>query len=259
APPPGYALASSARARVKGGTLAASVYRKDDGSERLYVTLAGRRGTRTLHLELGGAARLELASVHDRGDLPDLFGDGSRVVAYRSVLPALSESTLLVFRYASGRLTLAGRVPGGRFKDVDGDGRPEVVGRERPLGALFSIGCRSFHAMAQSAWRTDVYALAGGRLVKASARYRPFFDARIARTRAEVSAVDARSTDDYGGFLGKTLSLYFDYAESGRAREGWREFEALYPVRASDPAPVKKCLRQMEATLKDRLAIPADW
>lgn len=255
----GYRPFAGAKARTRGGELWAALFARDDGTQRLYLYLHDAQRVSTLHMELGGSQRLELDAIHEDGLLPDIEKDGSRILAFRTVLPALDQDTLVVMRLRGAKLEKLGRVPGGRFKDVDGDGRPEVVGRDRPLGALFSVSCKSFHTMAQSAWRTTIHALEGGRLVKASARHRPFYDRRIADARRTVSAIDARATEDYGGFLGLTLSVYFDYAESGRGREGWSEFRKLYPVRASDPEPVKRCLAQMEDAIKSRLSIPPDW
>lgn len=253
----GYRPEASAEAKVPQGTLRAAVFRKEGGAQRLYVTLESKAGLKTLHMELAGAQSIELDALHEGGTLPE--AGGGRVVAYRLLAPALGQETLVVLRWAGGRLEKTARLPGGRFVDVDGDGAREVLTRERPLGPLFTISCQSFHTMAQAAWRSDVYEWRGGRLEKASERHRAFYDRRIAETRGRAAAVDARATDDYGGFLGLTLSVYFDYAASGRAREGWGEFKKLYPVRASDPGPVKKCLQQMESELKSRLSIPEDW
>lgn len=255
----GYRPSESAETAASQGTLRATVFRKDDGAQRLYVTLDNGTAVKTLHMELGGAQGIELDRVHEGGKLPDLAGDSSRVIAYRLSAPALGQESLVVLRWAGGKLDKTARLPGGRFEDVDGNGRLEVVTRERPLGPLFTISCSSFHTMAQSAYRSDVYEWRQGRLDKASDRYKAFFDRRIADTKRQAAGIDARATDDYGGFLGLTLSVYFDYAASGRAREGWGEFRKLYPVRASDPGPVKKCLAQMESELKRRLNIPDGW
>jgi hypothetical protein len=255
----GYEPVQSAEAAVSQGLLRATVFRKADGAQRLYVTLEAASQVKTLHMELGGAQKIELDSVHDGGKIPDLAQDGARVIAYRLTAPALDQESLVVLRWAGGRLEKTARLPGGRFLDAGGDGRLEAVTRERPLGPLFTISCSSFHTMAQSAWRSDVYEWRNGRLEKASERYKAFYDRRIAEGRQRASAIDARATDDYGGFFGLTLSVYFDYAASGRARQGWTEFRKLYPVRASDPGPVKKCLAQMETEVKRRLDIPDGW
>ncbi|TPW21205.1 MAG: hypothetical protein FD126_917 [Elusimicrobia bacterium] len=255
----GYRPEASAEASVAGGVLRAAVFRKDTGAQRLYVTLETASAVKTLHMELGGAQAIALASPHAGGKLPELPQGAGRLVAFRLSAPALAQETLVVNRWVDGKFEKTARLTGGRFEDVDGDGTLEVVTRERPLGPLFTIACSSFHTMAQAAYRSDVYAWKGGRLEKASDRHRAFYDRRIAETKRQAAAIDARSTDDYGGFLGLTLSVYFDYAASGRAREGWTEFRKLYPVRASDPGPVKKCLAQMESELKTRLNIPDTW
>lgn len=255
----GYRPEASAEAVLSQGILRATVFRKGDGAQRLYVTLEAASQVKTLHLELGGAQKISLDAIHDDRKLPDVAQDGARVIAYHLTAPALDQESLVVLRWAGGRLDKTARLPGGRFVDADGDGKLEAVTRERPLGPLFTISCSSFHTMAQSAWRSDVYAWRNGKLAKASDRYRSFYDGRIAEARSRAAAIDARSTDDYGGFFGLTLSLYFDYAASGRSREGWSEFRKLYPVRASDPGPVKKCLAQMETEVKRRLNIPDGW
>ncbi|MBI3300127.1 MAG: hypothetical protein HYZ75_18325 [Elusimicrobia bacterium] len=255
----GFRPSGGATARTRKGEVWAAMLRREDGTQRLYLYIHDSRKVKTLHMELGGSQKLELDSIHDGGDLPDLEGDGGRIVALRTIMPGLDQETLVVLRVINGGVEKLGRVSGGRFKDIDGDGRLEIVGRERPLGALFSMSCRSFHTMAQAAWRTTVHILERGKLVKASERFTPFYDKRIAAERRELSGIDARATDDYGGFLGLTLSLYFDYEQSGRSRQGWGEFRRLFPVKDSDPAPVKRCMQQMEGVIKDKLDIPADW
>lgn len=255
----GYGPEASAEAAASQGVLRATVFEKADGAQRLYVTLDNGSAVKTLHMEIGGAQKIALDPVHSGGKLPDLAGDGSRVIAYRLSAPAMGQDSLVVLRWAGGKLEKTARLPGGRFEDVGGDKKPEVVTKERPLGPLFTISCQSFHTMAQAAWKSEVYEWRAGRLEKASSGYRAFYDRRIAETKAQAAGIDARATEDYGGFLGLTLSVYFDYAASGRGREGWAEFKKLYPVRASDPGPVKKCLQQMETELKRKLDIPDGW
>lgn len=254
----GWRPSEKASSRVRGGRLVAVIYGKE-GGERLYVYFVGRKNFKTLHMYPGGSVDLSLARVHRDGGIHDLAGDYSRIVAYRTIFPGIGQEKLRVFRYAAGKIRHLADFDQGRFEDVDGDKAWEIVTQDRPLGKYFMINCKSFYTMADKAFRTRIYAWRDKRLVNASRQYASYYNARIAEVRGQVGAIDARSTQDYGGFLALTLQLYFDYAQIGQAREGWGEFRTLYPVKATDPKPVKRCLEQMETELRDRLNIPKDW
>jgi hypothetical protein len=258
----GWTPSEKAFSRVRGGRLVAIIYEKARGagvSERLYVYFVTRKDFKTLHMYPGSSVDLALAAVHREGRIYDLAGDYSRIVAYRTIFPGLGQEKLRVFRYARGRLRHLADFDQGRFENLDGDKTWEIVAQDRPLGKYFMINCKSFYTMADKAFRTRVYAWRDGRLVNASRHYGAYFKDRIEQTRSQVSSIDARSTKDYGRFLALTLRLYFDHAQLGKAREGWGEFQELYPVKRTDPKPVKRCLRQMETELRDRLNIPSDW
>jgi len=258
----GWRPSEKASSRVRGGRLVAIIYSKEGGtrvSERLYVYFVGRKGFNTLHMYPGSSVDLSLAAAHGDGTIPDLAGDYSRILAYRTIFPGIGQEKLRVFRYAGGKIRHLADFDQGRFEDVDGDKTWEIVTQDRPLGKYFMINCKSFYTMADKAFRTSVYAWRDKRLVNASRQYEGYFKTRIEDVRGQVSGIDARSTKDYGRFLALTLQLYFDSAQIGKAREGWGEFRTLYPVKATDPKPVKRCLEQMETELRDRLNIPKDW
>ncbi len=113
--------------------------------------------------------------------------------------------------------------------------------------------------MAKSAFRTKVYSLRKGRLVADSRSFPELFEKSIAAHEEELARNDPRETGDYGSFLGSALSLYFDYAELGQGRRGWGRFRELFAPRRSDPRGVKRCLKEMESVLRERLEIPSDW
>jgi len=258
----GWNPSEKAYTRVRGGKLVVMIYKKgadSRASERLYVYLVGKKDFRTLHMYPGSSVDLALADVHKEGRIYDLAKDHSRIFAYRTIFPGIGQEKLRVFRYARGKIRHLADFDQGRFEDIDKDKTWEIVAQDRPLGKYFMMNCKSFYTMADKAFRTRVYAWRDKRLVKASGDYLDYFEGRIEDTRDQVGAINARSTKNYGRFLALTLQLYFDHAQIGKAREGWGEFRTLYPVKRTDPKPVKRCLQQMETKLRDRLSIPQDW
>ncbi len=258
----GWQPSEKAYARVRGGKLVTVIFKKGGGSrssERLYVYLVGKKDFRTLHMYPGSSMDLSLAEVHREGRIFDLAGDNSRIFAYHTIFPGIGQEKLRVYRYARGKLRHLADFDGGRFQNIDGDKSWEIVAQDRPLGKYFMMNCKSFHTMAQEAFRTRVYGWRDKRLVNVSREYSDYFNSRIEEVRNEVGGIDARSTKNYGRFLSLTLRLYFDHAQIGKAKQGWGEFRSLYPVKRSDPKPVKQCLKNMETEIRDRLNIPADW
>lgn len=229
------------------------------GRDDLRVYRVDAERAKLIHLEPGFGKTLSFAAIHDAGGIPDLAGDGSRIVAYRVEFRGAGQEKLVLLRYAGGGIKRVAELPFGRFEDFDADGKPEIVSRSRPLGQWFQIECESFHSMADAAFRTTIHGWKGAELVSVSKRYPDFYREEIRRREAELAGVSPRGTEDYGGYLGSALSLYFDYAEIGQGQTGWKKFTALFPVRAIDPPPVKRCAREMEATLRERLGIPEGW
>lgn len=251
----GYRVAGKASA----GRWTAAVLEDRSGRTSLRVYRAAGGKQKLAHLDPGFGLRLALSPVHADGRLPDLLGDGSLAVAYTAAFPGVGRESLVLLRIHRGKVERLGDLPSGRLEDVDGDGRLEAVSRARPLGQWFIVDCQSFHAMGQSAFRTSVHALEPAGLRRVSERHRGYFEELIRRRTAELSRRDPRAETDYSGYFGEALSLYFDHAEIGRGREGWRRFKALFPTRRTDPPVVKRCLRKMEDSLREKLGIPPDW
>ncbi|HVE11819.1 MAG TPA: hypothetical protein VNI01_00370 [Elusimicrobiota bacterium] len=245
--------------RAQGAGFIAAVY--DHGGDyqslRIYHVAQGR--AKMVYLEPTFSAKMALASIHDGGALPDLAKDGSRILAYSVTFRGTGEEALVVLKARGGKLQRVGRYPFGEFRDLDRDGRPEVVSRDRPLGQFFSLECQSFRTMAQTAFRPRVYAWRGGTLVNASAEFPRFFSEKVAALSAGLERADARSSGDYGGFLGDALSVFFAERELGRGRDAWREFQGRFQVRATDPPGTRRCLAEMDSKLRATLAIPSDW
>jgi len=256
----GYTPYQKASAAVSGGTLLAVVYRKPPDGSWLNVYFVTRGKASLIKMKPGSSYDISLASIHEGGRLPDIIGDGSRIIAYRTSFSGVDQDYLVLLRYAKGRVVHVRRLPFGRFEDVDGDGIHEIVSRYRPLGQFFMVGCESFMRMAQGAFRTSIHAWRDGNLVLVSKRYPGYFADHIRELREDLSLIDLRSGDaDPGEFLGFALSIYFDHDELGRSELGWQEFKKAFPLRRSDPKRVKKCMRQVEEQLREKLRIPDDW
>ncbi|MFC1678671.1 hypothetical protein ACFL2T_00425 [Elusimicrobiota bacterium] len=256
----GYEPEKKASARVPGGRLVAVNYGKAGGGSWLNVYRVDRDRARLLHMKPGSSLDISLASIHHKGRIPDLAGDGSRIIAYRIVFPGIGQEKLAVYRYARGKLSRVETLPYGRFEDLDGDGSQEIVSRSQPLGQFFMLGCESSVKMTQTAFRTRVYAWRKGRLVRSSVDYPEFYDRHIRELREDIAALNPRSTKtDPGAYMGLGLAVYFDHEELGQGRRGWREFLDLSPVRKSDPSRAKRCVQKTERELRKRLRIPGDW
>lgn len=258
----GYVPAEQAAAEIEHGvSLVVVVFEKQRFGTKGKIGLyrVSRRGAKLIHTAPAFSREYELASILSGGKIPDLLGDGSRIIAYRMKRPNIDHESLIVLRYSEGKLSKLAGLPFGRFHDLDGDGRQEIVSAERPLGRWFQLECDSFHSMAKSAFRTKVYSFKKGRLVPDSKSFPDLFEERIAAHEAELARSSARETGDYGAYLGSALSLYFDHAELGRGRRGWERFRELFAPKWSDPRGVKRCLKKMESVLRRRLGIPDGW
>lgn len=255
----GYAVSARATGGRRGAEFIAVAFEGGDGSSALRVYRVENGRARIAYMEPNPTARIALSAIHNDGRLSDLAGDGTRVIAYSLTFPGTQEQALVVLKAGGGKVSPAGSYRFGAFWDLDGDGRPELVSRERPLGQFFSVECESFRAMAQTAFQPRVYSWSGGRLVPASARFPGYFQSRIAELQKELAAKDPREVESYGDYLGSSLSLYFAERELGGGREAWGRFRSRFPVRPSDPAAVRRCMGEMESKLRSKLAIPPDW
>ena len=257
----GHVPTETATVRVGGGRITAVVYEKERfgtrGALKIYRVEAGQASL--VHVAPPFSREYSLSPIHGGKKIPDLIGDGSRIVAYRWRNDSLGQESLVVLRFAHGKTKKLGAFPFGRFEDLDGDGALELVSSKRPLGRWFQLQCKSFHSMAANAFRTRVYGWKGARLVPKSRRFPGLFEARIRRHEQALARTDPRSTGDYGAFLGTALSLYFDHAELGRGQRGWERFRELFAPRRSDPRSVRRCLSEVESVLRRRLEIPKDW
>ncbi len=118
------------------GELAVVLLQKSTGRPRtsLRVYSVTKARAKLLYMEPGFGKEVRLAAIHAGGKIPDLNGDGSRIVAYVTERKNIGQSTLIVLRHSKGKLKRLADFPTGRFADLDDDGRMEVVTRSRPLG-----------------------------------------------------------------------------------------------------------------------------
>jgi len=255
----GFELRQKASAALPGGKrLLAMVFtRPDRGTFRLAAYRIDKNAS-LIYFQTS-AASIRLAPLHDGGGIPDLIGDGSRVLAYVVEFPS-QEPLLSLLRYSGGKLASMGRpLEGGDFEDIALDGRLEVISRERPLGQFFDLGCDSFFTMAQTARRTRIHAVEHGGLRTVSAEFPAFYRAHMSNLEAELAGNNPVQTGRYGDYLGSALSLYFDYMETGRRKEGWERLKKAFELPAAAPGRVKDCMREMGSTLRRKLNIPPEW
>ncbi len=258
----GYVPAAQATASVgRGVSLVAVVFEKQrfGVKGKIGVYRVTRNGAKLIHTAPAFSREYSLASIHDGGDIPDLFGDGSRLIAYRVKRTNLEHDSLVVLRYAKGKISKLAALPFGRFQDLDEDGRPEIVSAERPLGRWFQLECDSFYTMAKTAFRMRVHSLRNGKVVLDSKSFPELFEKSIQSHEAELARSNSREVEDFGPRLGSALSLYFDHAELGRGRRGWERFREFFAPKWSDPRGVKRCLKEIESVLRERLEIPDGW
>ncbi len=239
--------------------LAAVVYGRKDGTGgsalEVYGLLKGRAYLLSMHP--GSAEKLDLDSGPVGRGLPDLLGDGSRVVAYRSTIPTLDATTLHILAVRGLKATAAGRFAEGKFASIEG--KIVVVARELPLGRNLAVDCEDFGSLSHNAFKTTLHAPRGGRFVDVSAQYPGFYDAEIARKTGILTRMKGELPKNSGEYLGLALSLYFDYAARGQARVAWDRQSELYPPYVTMPGRARTCLNVIKTDLRKRLAIPADW
>jgi hypothetical protein len=256
----GFELRQKASAVLPGGKrLLAMVFGRPDGTSFRLTVYEIKKTARLIHFE-PSVASIRLAPIHDGGKIPDFIGDGSRVLAYILEFPGLQQRLLTLMRYAGGKFTRIGQpLESGEFEDIALDGRLEIVSHERPLGQFFSLSCDSFFTMAQTARRTRIHALESGGLRTISAEFPAFYRAHISNLEAELASNNPVKTGHYGDYLGSALSLYFDYEETGRRKEGWDRLQRAFRLPAAAPGKVKDCMLEMGSTLRRKLNIPPEW
>ncbi|MBI5242860.1 MAG: hypothetical protein HY922_04140 [Elusimicrobia bacterium] len=256
----GFEVRQKASSLLANGTrLTAMVLGRSDGGGFRLIVYAAKKKALIIYYE-PSLAGLRLASVHEGGELPDMAGDGSRILAYVVEFSGIQQSSLVLMRYANGKLARVGRpLQFAEFEDISMDGSPEIVSRERPLGGFFSLDCDAFFTMAQAAQRTRIHAFENGRLETVSSKFPAFYRAHMSNLEVELANNDPVKTGRYGDYLGAALSLYFDYEETGRRKEGWERFKQAFKTPSGAPAKARNCMQEMGLTLRRKLNIPPDW
>lgn len=242
-----------------GGKLAAYVFRDAVNKvDRLRVWHMKALVARQVFIEIEAAFSLDLERVHEKGRFPDLYGDGTRTLAYR--LKQADGSTLKLVRFEGSTPQVErAPLPNGWLEDADGDGKLEVITRSLPLGRNYTIECGGFTGMVRTAYRTAIYGLQDGKLVSVSSQHDSWFNDHIARLEGDLASMDPRASQQHGRFLGAALSLYFDHAEKGMPQQGWRRFNELFRPNDGDPPGTSDCIRQVKADLRRRLRLPDTW
>jgi hypothetical protein len=240
----------------KGETLIAVKSRKRNKLS-LRVYRLERSKARLLFMEPGFGKEIEFASIHEKGKIPDLAGDGSRIIAYRTEHTSLKQKTLVLLRYADGALTRLKDVPEGEFMSLSGG--ISVVETSRPLGRFFNVTCEeTFRSPAESAHRTRIYGWEKGELTVTSLRHKKYLLKKIAGIESRVSGVNVRTTERYADYLGDALSIFFLHEELGEKQKGWSRFLELFPLQRSDPPVVKKCFEKLRSELQEALDVGPD-
>lgn len=253
----GYSVKERLDRRVGAFPVSVVIYSPNSGEgDRLeaYVVAGGKAYLGYSHP--GRNDRLELDTT-PAGRFSSLLGRGSALIAYHALLPALNSDTLEIVRYRDFRFRLAASFPEGRF--VQDDGRVLVLARDLPLGRFLSVGCSDFGTVSRTAFRTRLYEIQDGRFREADARHPRIYDEEIARKQAALARLRSDLQKNAGEYLGLSLSLYYDYAALGRARQGWQKQGEFFRLPRAAPAAVRACFSTMRADLRSRLGIPADW
>jgi hypothetical protein len=243
--------------RGKPFPLAAVVLGRAGGGNRLEVFALLKDRPYMIWTHPGDTERLDLDAGPVGRGMPDLLGDGSRVIAYRSTVPALRATTLRLLAARGLKVEPAGQFPEGRFLELDG--KLLVASRELPLGRFLSVGCEDFGTTSQSAYQTVLHAPSKGRWVDVSSSYPALYAEEIARKEAALARLKGDLQKNAGEYLGLALSVYYDYAARGEARRGWARQADFFSVPAYAPSSVKSCFAAMRRDLRARLAVPADW
>ncbi|MFI5345470.1 MAG: hypothetical protein ACHQ51_03760 [Elusimicrobiota bacterium] len=238
--------------------LAAVVYTPEHGTgDRLeiYVILKGKVYLGYSHP--GDTEWLELDETPMGRTFADLFKDGSRVLAYHATIRAINSTSLYAVRFKNFKFSDAGKFPDGRLLQ-DGQ-KTLLLSRELPLGRFLAVDCEDFGTTSQSAFRSRLYAPVKGRFVDVSAKHPEFYAAEITRKEGAIERLRGDLQKNAGEYLGLTLSLYYDYAARGEARNGWDRQHEFFKVPGFAPPSVKACFESIRKDLRGRLKIPADW
>jgi len=202
--------------------------------------------------------RLEISrSMLSDREFTNLLRDGSRTIVYHATTPGLNTRVLHVLRCTGARVRRIASFPDGRLKDIDEDGRMEIISRNLPLGRFFTVGCEDFQTMAQTASQLRISRWTDGRFVDVSAQFPGFFDEDIAGLEEHLALIPKEKRP--GDYLGSALAVYYDYAAKGAQRQGWERLNALLKPPSTSVPRLTRCLEQVKADLRQKLAIPLDW
>jgi hypothetical protein len=237
--------------------LSVVVLARENGGNRLEVYARLKDRAYMVWTHPGDTERLDLDAGPIGRGMPDLLGDGSRVIAYRSTVPVLRATTLRLLAARGIKVEPAGVFPEGRFLRLGG--KTVIAARDLPLGRVLSVGCEDFGTVSQSAFKTTLHEARKGRWVDVSSEHPEVFAEEIARKEKTLAKLKDSLQENAGEYLGLALSVYFDYAARGEARKGWERQAEFFSVPAYAPKSVKSCFAAMRADLRSRLRIPADW
>lgn len=213
----------------------------------VYVLYKGRDIAAYSHPS--GSDRLEL-DPSPAGRFSDLFGDGSRAVAYYSRASGLG-SALHVLRWRNAKISRAAKFPGGRVERV---GATAVFSsRTQPLGRYFSAGCDDMGAVSRTIVKTALYVPRGKSFTRVDAEHPEFFEREIAHKEKKLAALPGGFEKSTGDFIGLAVSIYYDQAAVGRKKEGWEQLRARLAPPGYAPRSVKNCLRSLEKELQQKL------
>lgn len=253
----GFTLKDRVEKNAGGGlTLAAAAYGGPDGDRfEAYAVLKGKAYLGYTHP--AQSELLELDESPEGRTFRDLFKDGSRVVAYRSTIRALNAASLNVVAFKDFKFRRVAEFPEGRVVR-DGD-EALIQARDLPLGRFLAVGCEDFGTISQTAFRTRLYAFKKGGFAEVSKAHAALFQKEIARKEAALGRLKGDLQKNAGEYLGLALSVYYDYAALGRAKEGWARQKEFFEVPGYAPSSVRACFDAMRKDLRGRLAVPADW
>jgi len=263
---------------VKGVPLTAVLFHNPkQGLDKLNVYALLKDRTVMVYSHPSAVDRLEFSrSMLSDREFVNLLRDGSRTIVYHAATPGLNKRVLYILRCGGqgaagtfGRaLSYPGRgggprvrrvaaFPEGTLRDVDDDGRLEIVSRALPLGRFFSVECEDFQTLAQTAFQTRIYSWRDGRFVDVSAKFPAFFESDIARLEERLALIPKEKRP--GDYLGGAVAVYYDYTAEGKRRKGW---ERLCELLKPPPIPIPRlaeCINKVKTDLRRKLGIPADW
>ncbi|MBI3288480.1 MAG: hypothetical protein HYZ74_03060 [Elusimicrobia bacterium] len=254
----GFALSQQASAEDGALSALAAVYTpKNSGGDRLELYVAIKDKAYLGYTHPSTVDRLTLEPSPD-GRFTDLFGDGSRVLAYRAT-DSLRETQLSILRWRRFKIERVAVFPEGRFLRLGKEGSPVIAARSLPLGQQVQVSCRDFGTVSRTAFKTSLHAPRSGTFVDVSDRHPAYFESEIARKEKALTALKGSLEENAGEYLGLALSSYFDYAALGRARAGWERLRSFFAVPSYAPSSVKACMTAMEKDLRRWLKVPTNW